>query len=142
MAQLIDLRRRAAEYATRDGRIAADEYFFAEQNARLVRNAEEYYRAMFKGRDESWNLRDTHMVETLEALLEHVRRTSGEARAVVWAHNSHLGDARATQMGARGELNVGQLVRERLRYSSTNQTGKPHASNYAQRRQTESVGIG
>jgi len=114
VAQLIDLRRRAAEYATRDGRIAADEYFFAEQNARLVRNAEEYYRAMFKGRDESWNLRDTHMVETLEALLEHVRRTSGEARAVVWAHNSHLGDARATQMGARGELNVGQLVRERF----------------------------
>jgi erythromycin esterase-like protein len=114
VAQLIDLRRRAAEYATRDGRIAADEYFFAEQNARLVRNAEEYYRAMFKGRDESWNLRDTHMVETLEALLEHVRRTSGEARAVVWAHNSHLGDARATQMGARGELNVGQLARERF----------------------------
>jgi erythromycin esterase-like protein len=114
VAQLIDLRRRAAEYATRDGRIAGDEYFFAEQNARLVRNAEEYYRSMFKGRDESWNLRDTHMVETLEALLEHVRRTSGGARAVVWAHNSHLGDARATQMGARGELNVGQLVRERF----------------------------
>ena len=67
VAQLMELRRRAAEYASRDGRIAADEYFFAEQNARLVRNAEEYYRAMFGGRVESWNLRDTHMMETLEA---------------------------------------------------------------------------
>ena len=115
VAQLVDLRRRAAEYASRDGRIAADEYFFAEQNARLVRNAEEYYRAMFGGRVESWNLRDTHMMETLQALLEHVRQTSGDARAVIWAHNSHLGDARATQMGAMGELNLGQLVRESYR---------------------------
>jgi erythromycin esterase-like protein len=112
IAQLVDLRRRAAEYATRDGRIAADEYFVAEQNARLVRNAEAYYRAMFGGRVESWNLRDTHMMETLEALLRHARKMSGEARAVVWAHNSHLGDARATYMGAIGELNLGQLVRE------------------------------
>lgn len=113
VAQLIDLRRRAAEYATRDGRIAADEYFFAEQNARLVRNAEEYYRAMFGGRVESWNLRDTHMMETLDALLAHVRQMSGTSRAAIWAHNSHLGDARATQMGERGELNLGQLVREK-----------------------------
>jgi erythromycin esterase-like protein len=113
VAQLIELRRRAAEYANRDGRIAADEYFFAEQNARLVRNAEEYYRSMFGGRVESWNLRDTHMMETLEALLAHVQQTSGHARAVVWAHNSHLGDARATQMGDHGELNLGQLVRQK-----------------------------
>jgi erythromycin esterase-like protein len=113
VAQLVDLRRRAAEYANRDGRIAADEYFFAEQNARLVRNAEEYYRAMFGGRVESWNLRDTHMMETLEALLAHVHQTTGQARAVVWAHNSHLGDARATQMGDSGELNLGQLVRQK-----------------------------
>jgi erythromycin esterase-like protein len=112
VAQLMDLRRRAAEYASRDGRIAADEYFVAEQNARLVRNAEEYYRAMFGGRVESWNLRDTHMMETLEALLAHLRQVAGDARAVVWAHNSHLGDARATEMGARGELNLGQLVRQ------------------------------
>jgi erythromycin esterase-like protein len=112
VAQLVDLRRRAAEYATRDGRIAADEYFFAEQNARLVRNAEQYYRSMFGGRVESWNLRDTHMMETLQTLLTHVRRTSGEARAVVWAHNSHLGDARATQMAEQGELNLGQLARQ------------------------------
>jgi erythromycin esterase-like protein len=112
VAQLMELRRRAAEYASRDGRVAADEYFFAEQNARLVQNAEEYYRSMFAGRVESWNLRDTHMMETLEALLGHLRKTAGEARAVVWAHNSHLGDARATQMGEMGELNLGQLVRE------------------------------
>src|SRR5437773_1203666 len=112
VAQLVDLRRRAADYATRDGRIAADEYFFAEQNARLVRNAEEYYRAMFGGRVESWNLRDTHMMETLQALLAHSRREAGDARAVVWAHNSHLGDARATDMGDIGELNLGQLVRQ------------------------------
>lgn len=113
VAQLLDLRRRAADYASRDGRIAADEYFFAEQNARLVRNAEEYYRAMFGGRVETWNLRDTHMMETLEALLAHVHQTSGHARAVIWAHNSHLGDARATSMGEMGELNLGQLVRQK-----------------------------
>jgi erythromycin esterase-like protein len=110
--QLLDLRRRAAEYANRDGRVAEDEYFFAEQNARLVRNAEEYYRAMFGGRTESWNLRDTHMMETLEALLAWTARTAGHSRTVVWAHNSHLGDARATQMGDWGELNLGQLVRQ------------------------------
>jgi erythromycin esterase-like protein len=75
-----------ADYATRDGRIAADEYFFAEQNARLVRNAEEYYRAMFGGRAESWNLRDTHMMETLQALVAHIRQMAGDARAVIWAH--------------------------------------------------------
>ena len=114
IAQLVELQRRAAEYANRDGRVAADEYFYAEQNARLVRNAEEYYRAMFGGRVESWNLRDTHMLETLEALLQYVQQASGQSRAVVWAHNSHLGDARATQMGAGGELNLGQLVRERF----------------------------
>jgi erythromycin esterase-like protein len=112
-AQLVELRGRAMDYASRDGRIAADEFFFAEQNARLVASAETYYRAMFAGRSESWNLRDRHMHETLESLLAHVGQTSGRARAVVWAHNSHLGDARATQMGRAGELNLGQLVRER-----------------------------
>jgi erythromycin esterase-like protein len=112
VAQLLELRGRAAEYATRDGRLAADEYFFAEQNARLVHNAEQYYRAMFVGREASWNRRDTHMMETLEALLSHVCQASGAARAVVWAHNSHLGDARATQMGERGEINLGQLARQ------------------------------
>ena len=78
VAQLVELQRARREYATRDGRIAADEYFFAEQNARLVRNAEQYYRAMFRGRVESWNLRDTHMMETLEALLDAHRASSRE----------------------------------------------------------------
>ena len=112
--QLLDLRRRAAEYARRDGRIAADEYFAAEQNARVVCDAEAYYRAMFRGGAESWNLRDRHMMATLEALIDRAVRTGGPARAVVWAHNSHLGDARATGLAARGELNLGQLVRERF----------------------------
>ena len=111
--QLVDLQRRAADYARRDGRIASDDFFYAEQNARLVRNAEEYYRAMFRGRVGSWNLRDRHMAETLDALAEHLRRHDQRAKIVLWAHNSHLGDARATQMGRRGELNVGQLIRER-----------------------------
>ena len=70
--QLIELRRHAAEYVTRDGRVAADEYFYAEQNARLVKNAEEYYRSMFQGRISSWNLRDRHMAETLAALVAHL----------------------------------------------------------------------
>ena len=113
LTQLVELHRQRAEYASRDGRVAADDYFYAEQNARLVRNAEEYYRTMFRGRDESWNLRDGHMVETLEELRRFLSRTRPDARVVVWAHNSHLGDARATEMGERGELNVGQLVRER-----------------------------
>jgi erythromycin esterase-like protein len=112
-SQLLELQRRALDYASRDGRIAADDYFFAEQNARLVANAETYYRAMFAGRAESWNVRDQHMMETLEALLTHASQHGEPARAVVWAHNSHLGDARATQMGTAGELNLGQLVRER-----------------------------
>jgi erythromycin esterase-like protein len=111
--QLIELQRRAAEYARRDGRVAADEFFFAEQNARLVKDAEEYYRSMFRGRVSTWNLRDRHMVETLHALVAHLEEQGQNPKVVVWAHNSHLGDARATDMGRSGEFNVGQLVRER-----------------------------
>jgi len=96
------------EYAVHDG----TEFLDAAHNARLVRNAEAYYRAMYYGSAESWNLRDSHMFETLELLLA----TGGDdARAVVWAHNSHIGDARHTEMGsARGEHNIGQLCRERF----------------------------
>ena len=118
VAQLIDLRRAAADYMRRDGRVAEDDLFFAEQNARLVRNAERYYRAMFGSHVESWNLRDQHMMETLEALLPFLGKRVPAPRVVVWAHNSHLGDARATEMGARGELNVGQLVRQRHRHDA------------------------
>lgn len=113
ISQLIELQRRAAEYANRDGFVARDEYFFAEQNARLVKNAEEYYRQMFRGRVSSWNLRDRHMAETLHALALHLEAEKQSAKIVVWAHNSHLGDARATYMGERGEWNVGQLAREK-----------------------------
>jgi erythromycin esterase-like protein len=113
--QLVDLQKHGADYRSRDGQIADDEFFFAEQNARLIKNAEHYYRSMFRGRVSSWNLRDQHMVETLHALVEHLQRQLRRApRVVVWAHNSHLGDARHTQMGERGEWNVGQLVRERF----------------------------
>lgn len=112
--QLVELRRHAGEYAQRDGRVPEDAQFFAEQNARLVRNAERYYRAMFRGRGESWNLRDRHMAETLDELLGHLERAAEPARAVVWEHNSHVGDARATELFDRsGELSLGQLVRER-----------------------------
>src|ERR1700738_4866923 len=112
--QLVDLQRHATEYARRDGLLAEDELFYAEQNARTVQAAEEYYRAMFTGRVSSWNLRDRHMAGTLDALADHLARQQGTpAKIVVWAHNSHLGDARATETSARGELNLGQLVRER-----------------------------
>ena len=113
--QLVDLQRHALDYARRDGLPAQDELFYAEQNARTVKAAEAYYRSMFSGRVSSWNLRDLHMADTLDALAVHLsRRHRGHpARMVVWAHNSHLGDARATEVAANGELNVGQLMRER-----------------------------
>jgi erythromycin esterase-like protein len=113
VSQLTELRRRAAEYSRRDGWAAADEFFYAEQNARLVKNAEEYYRSMFGGHTISWNLRDRHMAETLDALVAYLDTQSPKAKIVVWEHNSHLGDARATESGGSGQLNVGQLARER-----------------------------
>src|SRR3984893_18503868 len=111
--QLIELQRRAADYARRGGRMAEDELFHAEQNARLVKNAEAYYRSVFLEEVSSWYLRDRHMAETLDALVSHLGRTASRAKIAVWEHNSHLGDARATEMGQRGELNVGQLTREK-----------------------------
>jgi erythromycin esterase-like protein len=111
VAQLVDLRARAAELVSRDGWVAEDELFFAEQNARLVHNAERYYRTMYHGRVSSWNLRDRHMTETLADLACHLGRLVGRAKVVVWEHNSHVGDASATELGAGGEYNVGQLVR-------------------------------
>jgi erythromycin esterase-like protein len=97
-----------ASAARKDG----DDFLDAAMNAHLVANAEAYYRAMYYGSAESWNRRDTHMFETLEALLAH---GGPDAKAVVWAHNSHIGDARATELGqAKGELNLGQLCRQRF----------------------------
>ncbi len=111
--QLIELRQLAADYLRRDGLMAEDEAFFAEQNARVVANAEQYYREMFSWRVNTWNLRDRHMADTLMALSQHLGRQAGPAKIVVWEHNSHIGDARATEMTEREELNVGQLVRQR-----------------------------
>ena len=104
---LRDLLARRIEYSQQN----AARFFDATRNATLVADAEHYYRAMYYGGDESWNLRDRHMFETLEALLAF---HGPGAKAVVWEHNSHLGDARATEMGVRGQLNVGQLCRERF----------------------------
>ncbi|HYO76935.1 MAG TPA: erythromycin esterase family protein [Thermoanaerobaculia bacterium] len=112
VTQLTELRRRASELVAQSD-LPADEFFYAEQNARLVANAEQYYRSMFAGRVSSWNLRDRHMAETIDALVAHLSKGRAPAKIVVWAHNSHLGDARFTEMGQQGELNVGQLVRER-----------------------------
>jgi erythromycin esterase-like protein len=112
--ELVELRLRGAEYLQRDGRIAADEFFCAEQNAFLIKNAEQYYRTMFRGEVSSWNLRDRHMMQTLLELVAHLEQFSKPAKVVVWAHNSHLGNARATQMSKRGEFNLGQLARERF----------------------------
>lgn len=112
VGQLMEINRRAAELANRDGRVAADEFFMAEQNARLVKNAEQYYRTMYRSDISSWNLRDRHMVETLVSLEKHLKDGDSPVKIVVWEHNSHLGDARATEMGRRGEWNVGELTRE------------------------------
>jgi protein-L-isoaspartate(D-aspartate) O-methyltransferase len=106
-AMLSDLLDKRMSYTMNDG----ERFMQAVQNARLVVNAERYYRIMYYGSPESWNLRDSHMFETLEMLLSFRGKRS---RAVVWAHNSHLGDARATAMAARGEHNVGQLCRQKF----------------------------
>jgi erythromycin esterase-like protein len=112
LAQLQELQQRAFDYVQADGANAGDAFFYAQQNARLVKNAEEYYRTMFRGRVSSWNLRDSHMAETLDALGRHLSRGGKRAKIVIWEHNSHIGDARATQMGQLGEWNVGELVRK------------------------------
>jgi erythromycin esterase-like protein len=113
LAMLVDLRRHAAR-RTHDP-YDVEAAFDAVQNARLVNNAEAYYRStVFRNDESSWNLRDRHMAETLAEIERHIGRDGHAPKIVVWAHNSHLGDARATEMGQRrGELNLGQLVRER-----------------------------
>jgi erythromycin esterase-like protein len=113
LTALLDIQRMAATYARLDGRVAEDQYFYAEQNARIVANAERYYRAMIDYSASTWNLRDEHMTDTLERLLHHLARERGRAKAVVWAHNSHVGTADATSMGLRGETNIGALSRHR-----------------------------
>ena len=102
---LQNLMKKRVDYCRADG----ERFFNAEQNARLVANAERYYRTMYYAENNSWNQRDQHMFETLQSVLKFRGPTS---KAVIWEHNSHIGDARATQMSARGEFNIGQLARQ------------------------------
>lgn len=112
VTQLVEMLKRRPLTAEPEGDVREDELFAAQQNARLVKNAEAYYRAMFLAVESTWNLRDRHMAETFEALATHLTRRDRPAKIVVWAHNSHLGDARATDRSRQGELNLGQLIRE------------------------------
>lgn len=112
--QLVELQRSRAALLEKNGLVAEDEFFHAEQNARLVQDAERYYRAMFHGRISSWNLRDQHMADTFDAILKKYQHRRGEpAGLIVWAHNSHVGDERASERAGAGQLTLGQLVRER-----------------------------
>jgi len=108
----VDLQRRAAEYARRDGRMAEDDFFYAQQNARLIKDAELYYRTMFRGRSLPGIFGDEHMANTLDALGAALALRNGNAKVVIWAHNSHLGDARRRRWRRR-EWNLGQLARQR-----------------------------
>jgi erythromycin esterase-like protein len=111
VTQLIEMQRR---HAARSGRTPnGDGWFHTMQDAHVIKDAEAYYRAMLGGRRTSWNLRDMHMADTLDLLADHLAGKGRLARLVVWAHNAHVGDARATAMGARGELTLGQVMRER-----------------------------
>ena len=112
VAQLIELQRSRLRSAHTDGLAGMERFFATEQNAITVRDAEEYYRAMFLRTASFWNLRERHMADTLDGVLKHLARQQRPAKVVVWAHNSHVGDARATQLGHRGEWNLGQLARQ------------------------------
>jgi protein-L-isoaspartate(D-aspartate) O-methyltransferase len=107
VAALQDLLRKRVDYSRADG----ERFFNVEQNARLVTNAERYYRTMYYAENNSWNQRDQHMFDTLLAVLEF---RGAKSKAVIWEHNSHIGDARATQMSAGGEFNIGQLTRQKF----------------------------
>jgi erythromycin esterase-like protein len=110
VAQLVEMQLRKL---ARSGRSpAGDAWFHAVQQAHVVRNAEAYYRTMFAGRSASWNLRDTHMADTVDLLAQHLG-DSEPAKLVIWAHNSHVGDARATEMGDDGQVTLGQILRQR-----------------------------
>jgi erythromycin esterase-like protein len=107
------LQRHAADWLRRDGFTAEDDFLHAEVNARTVSDAEEYYRSMFTDPHGSWNLRDRHMADTLDRLIAHLATHGDGGGVVVWAHNSHVGDSRATEMSTRGEFTLGRFARER-----------------------------
>ena len=103
---LVEIKKRVENYNS-----DAENVFSTEQNAHIVRNAEKYYRAMIKNSSASWNIRDEHMVSTLERLMKY---HGSKAKTIIWEHNTHIGDARATDMEAEGMVNVGQLLREKF----------------------------
>jgi len=117
--QLIDMQKRYAESSKNGFHLAEDELFYAKENAFVVKDAEEYYRCMFT--ENTWNLRDKHMVQTLKDLLEHLSKCfpSITQKAAVWAHSSHVGNAGATDSAQRGETNIGQLIRKDFGLSNT-----------------------
>ena len=111
--QLMDLRESAVELLRVDGQKAPEEYFYTLQNAKLIKSAEEYYRSLFFSTPEvSWNIRDTHMTQMANELLDHLKETHKPQKIIIWAHNSHLGNASATQFKKLGEINIGQLLKE------------------------------
>ena len=112
--QLLELLEKRGAWLSRDEHGLADQAFYIEQNARVVKSAESYYRNMYAGRVQTWNLRDEHMLESLDALARHLDQRVGRSKIVVWAHNSHVGDARSTALANIGEKNLGQLARERF----------------------------
>src|SRR5665647_582607 len=105
VSMLMELMQKRKAYAEHDG----ERFLDAVQNARLVANAEHYYRTMYYGSRSSWNLRDSHMFETLKTLLDF---HGPHSKGIVWAHNSHVGDSAATEMSLRGEYNIGHLCRQ------------------------------
>jgi erythromycin esterase-like protein len=112
ISQVLELQYNVLKYVKEDS-LAEEEFFYAAQNAHVVKDAEKYYRSMFEDHITSWNVRDTHMLETLNNISNYLEdRFQKPAKIIVWAHNSHVGDARATEMSERGEINIGQLARE------------------------------
>ena len=110
--QLMELRKMESSILKSNSSLEREEFFFAERNAQIVLKAEQYYRAMYRNHVSSWNLRDTHMLEMLYEIDSYLLKEAGQSKIVVWAHNSHVGDARFTEMSRRGEVNLGQLARE------------------------------
>jgi erythromycin esterase-like protein len=113
LARLVELRHRRWARVLRQGLLPGDAPYESERDARLAAAQDAYYRAMLQGRVSSWNLRERHLADSLEALLRRTSRGIGSGKVIVWAHNTHVGDARASQRGQAGEVSLGQLVRER-----------------------------
>jgi len=113
--QLLEMQQITFEKLHSSNKKEVDQAFYASQNARVVKNAEQYYRSMFNSRAISWNVRDRHMAETVQNIIAHIETKKDKAaKIIIWAHNSHIGDARATEMSDRDEINLGQLVREQF----------------------------